>query len=103
MMSAISQDDFPPEFPFPLVGVPGAKVFAAWKKYQSQWCKMGCSAVVVGDTEQIAFHQKRFKYDKRSPRQILALARKHGADQYFAHRLREWPTFLADVSDGEWP
>lgn len=42
-----------PQFPFPLEKVPGEEALAAWKRLQETWRAEGCSAVVLGDREDL--------------------------------------------------
>jgi hypothetical protein len=101
--SSMAPEALLPSFPFPLVAIPGATAVDDWQRYQTEWRKEGCSAVLLGDAEDVESHAAAIRSDERSAESILQGASTLSADEFFAQRAREYRENDVDLADGAWP
>lgn len=93
----------PPDFPYPLVSVPGAEAVAAWRRYQVEWRKEGCSAVVLGDLEDVRGRAELLAQDNGSVADLIARGLAKPVTDFFASRAAEYAEYESDLEPGPWP
>lgn len=92
-----------PDFPYPLVGVHGSDAVAAWRRYQAEWRREGCSAVVLGDGDDLRGRAELLAQDHTDVSAMLARAAQKSASDFFAERAAEYAEYESDLETGPWP
>jgi hypothetical protein len=92
-----------PDFPYPLKAVPGAEAVSQWRTLQNYWRQEGCSAVLVGDIEDVIHHRENFGYRKASVESILEASKTLDAAKYLKDRFARGEDFYSGVEKGTWP
>lgn len=92
-----------PDFPYPLVAIHGSEAVAAWRRYQTEWRKEGCSAVVLGGDEDLKIRAELFTSDETNIAETIARARSKSAAEFFAERSAEYAEYESDLEIGPWP
>ncbi len=92
-----------PEFPFPLVAVPGVSAVETWLRLRDAWRPEGHSPVLLGDRAQVeAARGALASYDVPTER-ILEIASGLAPDAMLEERLRAREEDGLDVPLGRWP
>jgi hypothetical protein len=92
-----------PDFPFPLVAVPGREGIAAWKKYQALWRDEGASAVMLGDAKEVERVAENVEMATDSPEEILQRASSIDLQKFFEQRRSGSVEEGETLDEGEWP
>lgn len=92
-----------PEFPYPLAVTTGANALNEWRRYQLEWRKEGCSAVLLGDANEVAERAASIKEASQAPAEFLASAATIKAPDFFATRAQQFTSDETDLPDDEWP
>lgn len=102
-VSIMSNSTTLPEFPFPLVAVPGSRAIDEWRRLQMEWRSEGASPVVLGNREAVAMLKETSDFNESSAEEIMDAAAGLSAEQIFKKlREAEEDGFL-DEEEGEWP
>lgn len=92
-----------PSFPYPLVTVAGAEAVTAWRRYQAEWRKEDCSAVVLGGDEDLKIRAELLASDNADIADTIERARSKSATAFFAERAAEYAEYESDLETGPWP
>lgn len=87
--TTIAEPAGPPDYPYPLVAVPGHAALAEWRRLREAWRAEGCSPVVLGDREELASMAEAREGAETTPAQVLEAAAAKTAEQVFAVRLED--------------
>lgn len=85
------------------MAVSGSDAVAAWRKYQAAWRKKGCSAVVLGDAEEVANRAELMRNDTSPVEDTLRAAEAKDAATFFTERAAEYAEYDTDLATGPWP
>ena len=88
----------PPDFPYPLTAVHGAKAEAELKRLMIAGKHEGFSPVILGDADELARVAENMSFNKTSTEEILAAAEKISAHDWFRAKAAE---FQDDEPDDE--
>src|SRR5882672_5365551 len=101
--AAPTSAELPPDFAFPLVAVSGSHAIAEWKEHQALWRREGCSAVMLGDLEEVHRIAETLEQPEVSAASILEKAAAVDVLEYFAQRMTECVEERGELDEGDWP
>lgn len=90
-------------FPFHLVSAQGADAVAVWRRYQAEWRKEGCSAVVIGDADEVKIRAELLSKNTGEVAEVLRAAAGQSAIEFFEQREAEYSQDEINLEIGEWP
>ncbi len=88
-----------PDFPYPLVAVPGDRAVEEWKRLRELWLPEGHSPVLVGDRAQAAAAAPAAAACAREVEATLRAGARRKAEEFFLRTLRELEADLGDDPD----
>lgn len=93
-----------PPFPFPLVAVQGRHAERAWREFHALWRLQGCSAIVVGDRNDVALLAESIELNnEKSPESILQSAADIVPGAFFEERSHELGPDALTPDRRDWP